>query len=113
MRLIARLIQSRQDACHVRVAVFCEKLTELEILKRFLEREGGFGELFVLEGSLSAKKRNEYVHRFLGCPKGIFLFSKAGSVGITLCPGCEVLLSVGPLPWNSTTIDQALSLIHI
>ena len=112
MRLIARLIQSRQDACHVRVAVFCEKLTELEILKRFLEREGGFGELFVLEGSLSAKKRNEYVHRFLGCPKGIFLFSKAGSVGITLCPGCEVLLSVGPLPWNSTTIDQAFGRVY-
>nr|WP_295795726.1 BadF/BadG/BcrA/BcrD ATPase family protein [uncultured Microbacterium sp.] len=112
MRLIARLIQSRQDACHVRVAVFCEKLTELEILKRFLEREGGFGELFVLEGSLSAKKRNEYVHRFLGCPKGIFLFSKAGSVGITLCPGCEVLLSVGSLPWNAATVDQAFGRVY-
>jgi len=112
MRLIARLIRSRQDACHVRVAVFCEKLTELEILKRFLEREGGFGEFFLLEGSLSAKRRNEYVHQFLGCAKGVFLFSKAGSVGITLCPGCEVLLSVGPLPWNSTTIDQAFGRVY-
>lgn len=112
MWLIARLIQSRQDACHVRVAVFCEKLTELEILKRFLERKGGFGELFILEGSLSAKKRNQYVHQFLGCAKGVFLFSKAGSVGITLCPGCEVLLSVGPLPWNATTIDQAFGRVY-
>lgn len=112
MQLIARLVRSRQDACHVRVAVFCEKLTELEILRRFLEREGGFGELFLLEGSLSAKKRNEYVRQFLGCAKGIFLFSKAGSVGITLCPGCEVLLSVGPLPWNSTTNDQASGRVY-
>ena len=35
------------------------------------------------------------------------LLSAAGAIGTTLCPGCEVLLCVGSVPWNSTTLDQA------
>jgi hypothetical protein len=52
------------------------------------------------------------IDKVLSCNKGIFLFSGAGSVGITLCPGCEVLLSIGALPWNPTTIDQAFGRVY-
>jgi SNF2 family DNA or RNA helicase len=111
MQLIARIVQSRQSAGHERIAVFCESTTQLEILKLFLSTKP-VGKLFLFDGSLSAKQRGDVVRDFLKCPMGVMLFSSAGSIGITLCPGCEVLLSVGSLPWNATTIDQAFGRVY-
>ncbi len=111
MQLIARVIQSRQCAGHERIAVFCESTTQLEILKLFLATKP-VGKLFLFDGSLTAKQRGDVVKDFLKCPMGVMLFSSAGSIGITLCPGCEVLLSVGSLPWNATTIDQAFGRVY-
>ena len=113
MLLIARVIASRQAAGHARIAVFCESTTQLGILKRFLERpQNHVGALFLFTGSLSAAQRATMVRQFLECTKGVLLLSGAGSIGITLCPGCEVLLSVGSLPWNASTIDQAFGRIY-
>jgi len=118
MILIERVILHRQKECHPRIAVFCEHVTELKIMKRYLEMQasagGGsaVGDLFFFDSNLSANARKTMIDRFLKCNKGIFFFSAAGSVGITLCPGCEVLLSIGPLPWNPTTIDQAFGRVY-
>ena len=113
MRLIGRLIASRQAAGHARVAVFCESTTQLKILRCYLERqERTVGTLLLFDGALSAAQRASIVRQFLECDKGVLLLSGAGSIGITLCPGCEVLLSVGSLPWNASTIDQAFGRIY-
>lgn len=111
MKLILRVIVSRQAAGHCRIAVFCESTTQLRILMRFLE-DKRVGDLFLFDGSLSSKGRGCMVKDFLECDTGVLLLSSAGSVGITLCPGCEVLLSVGSLPWNSSTVDQAFGRIY-
>jgi len=82
-------------------------------MQRYLELQGrATGELFFFDSNLSAAARKGMIDKFLSCNKGIFFFSGAGSVGITLCPGCEVLLSVGSLPWNASTIDQAFGRIY-
>lgn len=113
MLLIERVILDRQKECHPRIAIFCEHVTELAIMKRYLEMQGSkVGDLFFFESKLSPSARKTMIDTFLSCNKGIFFFSGAGSVGITLCPGCEVLLSVGPLPWNPTTIDQAFGRVY-
>jgi superfamily II DNA or RNA helicase len=113
MRLIARVIASRQQAGHARVTVFCESTTQLKILRRYLERqEHAVGALLLFDGALSATQRAATVRQFLECAKGVLLLSGAGSIGITLCPGCEVLLSVGSLPWNASTVDQAFGRIY-
>tara|TARA_B100000963_G_C22635009_1_gene677120 strand:- start:158 stop:2269 length:2112 start_codon:yes stop_codon:yes gene_type:complete len=116
MILVERIILDRQKACHPRIAVFCEHVTELKIMRRYLEMQGSqgsaVGELFFFDSNLSANARKDMIDRFLKCNKGVFFFSAAGSVGITLCPGCEVLLSIGPLPWNPTTIDQAFGRVY-
>jgi len=121
MRLIARLIESRQATCHPRIAVFCESETELKILELYLIslRAVGtdVGRLFFFRSALSAKAREKMRNDFLAnhetsTERRVILLTKAGSVGITLCPGCEVMLSVGSLPWNATTIDQAFGRIY-
>ena len=111
MQLIERVIRDRQAANHHRIAVFCQSVAQLKILFVFLYAKD-MGELFLYDSSLSAKQRNEMVKAFLKCEKGVLLFSGAGGVGITLCPGCEVLLSVGSLPWNATDMDQAFGRVY-
>lgn len=112
VRLITRVVASRQAAGHNRVAIFSESTTQLKILMQYLESQKTVGSLFLFDGSLSALQRADMVKRFLVCDKGVLLLSGAGSIGITLCPGCEVLLSVGSLPWNASTIDQAFGRIY-
>jgi hypothetical protein len=106
MQLILRVIEDRQGHGHDRIAVFCESTTQLQILERYLE-DKEVGDRFLFHGQLTARQRNRMVKDFLKSAKGVLLFSSAGGIGITLCPGCEVLLSVGSLPWNATTVKQA------
>lgn len=112
MRLIERVVASRQAAGHARIVIFCESTTQLKILLCYLEKQTGAGKLLLFDGTLTAAQRADVVRRFLACDKGVLLLSGAGSIGITLCPGCEVLLSVGSLPWNASTIDQAYGRIY-
>jgi len=111
MLLIERVLKDRQAHNHARIAVFAESVTQLKILRRHLEAKG-VGELFLFDGALNDTQRTEMVKDFLNCKKGIILLSKAGGIGITLCPGCEVMLSVGSLPWNATDVDQAFGRVH-
>lgn len=111
MLLIERVVKDRQANGHVRIAIFAESVTQLKILRRHLEAKG-VGELFLFDGALNETKRGEMVKDFLNCKKGIILLSKAGGIGITLCPGCEVMLSVGSLPWNAVDVDQAFGRVH-
>ena len=111
MRLIWRVVRSRQQAGHRRVAVFSESTTQLKILRRYLQGTRAVGEVFLFDGTRSAKQRGAMVKEFLACHEGVLLLSSAGK-GITLCPGCEVLLSVGSLPWNAATVDQAFGRVH-
>ena len=108
MKLVARVIASRQAVGHPRIAIYSESATQLRILQGFLAREGACGELFLYTGEIkAAKQRAQIVHDFLHCARGVMLLSGAGAIGTTICPGCEVLLCVGTVPWNATTLDQA------
>lgn len=111
MRLILRLVRSRQELGHARIVVFCESTTQLRILRLFLA-DKGVGMLYLFDGKLKANDRHAMVKDFLECDGGVMLLSSAGSLGITLCPGCEVLISAGSLPWNATTVDQAFGRIY-
>lgn len=117
MMLIARVIKDRQAAGHPRIAVFSESKAVHAILQRFLE-EKGVGEIFLFTGDVQeTDARANMVKDFRACAKGVFLFTEAGGVGITLSPnqtetGCDVLLSVGPLPWPSTKVDQAFGRVY-
>ena len=111
MRLILRMLQSRQAAGHPRITVFSENVTQLRILERYLE-DKDVGALFLYDGTLSGPQRGEMVHDFLHCDAGVLLLSSAGAHGTTICPGCEVLFSVGGLPWNAATVDQAFGRVH-
>ena len=111
MLLIERVIKDRQASTHTRIAVFAEQVTQLRILMHYLEGKD-VGELFLFHGQLDATARDEMVKDFLACDKGVILLSKAGGVGINLQKGCEVMLSVGSLPWNATDMDQAFGRIY-
>ena len=112
MRLILRLITSRQALGHARIVVFCESTTQLRILRLFL-LDKGVGRLYLFDGALKrAKDRAAMIADFLQSEQAVMLLSSAGSMGITLCPGCEVLISAGSLPWNATTVDQAFGRIY-
>ena len=92
MRLIARVVASRQSAGHARVAIFCESTTQLRLLRRYLEsQEHGAGALFLFDGALSAAQRAAMVRDFLECDKGVLLLSGAGSIGIPTDLAAELL----------------------
>lgn len=110
--LIERVIRDRQKNGHARIAVFAESVVQLKILQLHLE-DKGVGELFLFDGILNQMKRGEQtITDFLKCDQGVILLSKAGGIGINLQDGCEVMLSVGSLPWNHVDIDQAFGRIY-
>jgi len=111
MRLILRMLRSRQEAGHPRICVFSESVTQLRILELYLQPTD-VGALYLYEGQLSGVERGRIVHDFLRCDRGVLLLSTAGAIGTTICPGCEVMFSVGNLPWDSTTADQAFGRVH-
>ena len=111
MRLILRMLRSRQGAGHPRICVFSESVTQLRILELYLQPTD-VGALYLYEGHLSGIERGRIVHDFLRCDRGVLLLSTAGAIGTTICPGCEVMFSVGNLPWDSTTVDQAFGRVH-
>lgn len=111
MLLIERVVRDRQQKGHVRVAVFAESVVQLKILQRHFEAKD-LGDLFLFDSKLDEKQRDQVVSDFLACAKGVMFLSKAGGIGINLQAGCEVMLSVGSLPWNATDVDQAWGRIY-
>ena len=113
MRLILRLIQSRQAAGHARVAVYCEQVAELKILYRYFEDLGStVGEMYLYKGGQTPQEKERKIKKFMASPKGVFFYSAAGGVGIDLQKGCEVLLSVGSVPWTPSDLDQAYARVY-
>lgn len=111
VKLIRRMLHSRQAAGHPRICVYSESVTQLRVLQRYLA-DKSVGALFFYDGGLDALPRGQLLHDFLHCELGVLLLSSAGAIGTTICPGCEVLFSVGSLPWNASTVDQAFGRIH-
>ena len=111
MQLIGRVVRDRQERGHPRITVFAEQVTQLEILRSYLETLD-VGEVFLFHGQLEPEKRTEMVKDFLTCEKGVLLLSKAGGVGLNLQHGCEVMLLVGSLPWNAADVDQAKGRVY-
>lgn len=107
VKLISRMLTSRQKDGHARITVFCESTVQLRIMRNYLEREASHGSLFLYDGTLAAFDRGKVVHDFLQSERGVLLLSAAGAIGTTICPGCEVLFCVGSVPWNSSTLEQA------
>lgn len=105
VKLIKRVVLARQRSGHARVAIFCARVVQLKILRQFLAEDAG--ECFLFTGEADAPRRAQMVAAFLRAERGVMLLSSAGGEGVHLVPGCEVMLSVGSLPWNSSELDQA------
>ena len=109
VKIIQLMLNSRQAAGHVRIVVFSESVTELKILQRHLV---DVGEVMLYDGTLSGHARGNMLRKFLSCDKGVLLLSSAGAIGVSICPGVQVLFSVGTLSWNASTVDQAFGRVH-
>jgi len=111
MELVARIIKDRQAAGHSRIVVYCHYLAVHRLLERYLE-DRDVGGMFRFKSEYDSKERTDVIVDFKACEKGVLFLSAAGGTGITLSPGCEVMVSVGPLPWNATEMDQANGRVH-
>ena len=95
IRLILRMLRSRQAAGHPRIVVYSECVTQLKILERYLD-DKGVGALFLYDGHLSGVARGQMVHDFLHCASGVLLLSGAGAIGIDASArGARCMFSVG------------------
>ena len=114
MRLIWRLIRDRQQKGHPRVAIYSTSVVMLKMLLHQLEAWGDCGTLFLFKGGESPKKRHAMLKEFLNpqqTKRGVLCLSAAGSHGLNICPGCEVMFVVGEMPWTSAALEQAMARI--
>ena len=114
VRLIWRMLRDRQMAGKRRIVVYSVSTVMLEIARNYVLRTGGCGRLFLFKGSMDANEREKTINDFLceANPQGVLFMSSAGSIGTTLCPGCETLFVVGDVPWNHSDLQQAYGRIH-
>ena len=103
---LAAAVAEEQLAGHARVAVYNPSVTALKIAQMHLKADPSYGEVFLFDGSLSVTKRTKMISDFLACAKGVLLLSKAGGVGLTICPGCEVMIFCD-YPWSPMDLEQA------
>lgn len=106
LRALAAAVAAEQADGHARVAVYNPLVTALRIAEASLLAEGKCGDVFLFHGGLSTLARTEMVAAFLACPKGVLLLSPAGGLGLTICPGCEVMIFCG-YPWSPMELEQA------
>jgi superfamily II DNA or RNA helicase len=108
------MLRDRQMAGKRRIVVYSASTVMLEIARNYMARAGGCGRLFLFKGSMDASDRENTIRAFLSDdnPKGVLFMSSAGSVGVTLCPGCETLFVVGDVPWNNAELKQAIGRVH-
>ena len=115
MRLIWRTIRDRQKQGHGRIVIFSQQVVMLKMLLHQLEEWGECGSLFLYVGESSLAQRGGMIKEFLDAektPRGVFCMSKAGALGVTLCPGCDTLFVVGEMPWTLAELQQAMKRIH-
>jgi len=114
MRIIWRMLRDRQRKGHGRIVVYSESVVMLELLVNQLSVWGECGKLSLFTGKCTLSQRDAKVADFLSpeAPRGVLCISEAGSVGTTLCPGCDTLFVVGDIPWTSAELTQAIKRVH-
>ena len=112
--LLHRVIRSRQQAGRGRITIFSDSVVHLTIALNYLRSRDDCGQLLLYDGSLSKVQREKVIEAFLSPqePKGVLGISKAGSHAIDLCPGCEVMIMFGDVPWSSEVVAQARARIR-
>ena len=101
--LLHKIIRSRQRAGRTKIVVFTTQVKMVEIASNFLRHAGGCGVVIEYTGKRSVKERDMMISTFLSnaVPKGVMFITKAGGVGVTLCPGCETFVIFGSYPWSN------------
>tara|TARA_B110001452_G_C15228392_1_gene425696 strand:+ start:234 stop:2489 length:2256 start_codon:yes stop_codon:yes gene_type:complete len=115
VELLHRIVRSRQEAGHPRIAIFSEAVVELNIALNYLERKRDCGRMVMFDGTIQQNKRQKVLQDFLSdevTPKGVLAFSKAGSHAVDMCPGCEVMIVIGDYPWSPMLLEQAKARIR-
>ena len=94
---------------HHKILIFTSYKKALEILKERLEKEKI--KCFVIDGSVSSKKRNELVNSFNNDDTNVFLIMlKAGGTGLNLT-GADTVIHLD-LWWNPQAENQATDRAH-
>ena len=101
---VLQTIHKFQGMGHNKIAVACWQTTPHRILMQHLTDD--MGKCFLFQGG-DGVKSSKLVQDFLQHEgRAVILLSQAGSVGITLCPGCEVMIFFGSYPWSPMDINQ-------
>jgi hypothetical protein len=114
VQLLYRLIRDRQRHGRRKIVCFSTSVQMVEIAANYLRNTGGCGFVATYTGSASVKLRKQLINTFLSeeVPKGVMLLTKAGGVGVTLCPGCETFIIFGSFPWSNEEVRQAAARVH-
>lgn len=112
--LVAELRRLRAGG-HRRIVVACHHVTEMKIVKTWIEREHvDLGETFMFTGDItSMNKRLANKDAFLRAEHALlFLGIKTGGTGLHLVPGCEAMVFFGAMPWSPANTDQCVARIN-
>lgn len=114
VQLLYRLIRDRQRHGRRKIVCFSTSVQMVEIAANYMRNTGGCGFVATYTGSASVKLRKQMINTFLSedVPKGVMLLTKAGGVGVTLCPGCETFIIFGSFPWSNEEVRQAAARVH-
>lgn len=124
VKVIYKTIRDRQQSGHPRILVYCESVTQLEILQNYLNKMsaapdwdpalfcGSVGRVSLYSGKLGTTERRAMIHRFLGESRGVLLMSSAGQLGANVAPGCDTMIIAGDIPYNNTNLEQAIHRIR-
>ena len=107
IKVVAKLIESRQNAGHNRVLVYSFQTAYHYLLEDYCNRHANVGAIMKITGKDTGPARDKTVKRFLSSPKAVLCISSAGAEGLNLAPGCEVVISFGCFPWSPQELDQA------
>jgi hypothetical protein len=113
-RLLHAVIRDRQRAGRRKVVVFTTQTQMVAIAANYMRHAGGCGMVLEYTGKASLRTRNAMVAAFLSpdAPKSVMFITKAGGVGVTLCPGCETFVIFGSYPWSNEEVSQAAARVH-
>ena len=107
VKLLWRLVRSRQKAGRVRVVLYSAQTSYIEISAAYFAQMGGVGAIHKVVGSSRGQTRDRTVVNFLAATRAVLFISAAGGEGINLAPGAEVVISFGSMPWSSEEKRQA------
>jgi superfamily II DNA or RNA helicase len=112
--LLHRVIRHRQKAGRRKIVIFTTQTQMVAIAANYLRHAGGCGLIMEYTGKSSLRTRNAMVKAFLSpaAPKAVMFITKAGGVGVTLCPGCETFIIFGSYPWSNEEVRQAAARVH-